>query len=103
MSKRSTGLFPRSGGMVDEALILENGAAKSIYGGAGVHVLAYFSSDATGSVTLTVTGGEDIVITAPTGGGKVLLERGETEMYEVTAIELDNTGLTVGSVQVSLF
>ena len=89
--------------MVDLANVLEAGVSKEVFGGAGVRVLAYFSSDAAGSVTLTVTGADDIVITAPTGGGKVLLERGETEFYAVSAIVLDETNLSAGSVQVSLF
>ena len=100
---QSTGMFPRSGGYVDEALILADGVAKSITGGAGLRVLAYFDAAAAGSITLTVTGGEDIVISAPSGGGKVLLERGAFEMYGVTAVELDETNLSAGSVQVSLF
>lgn len=95
-------MFPRSGGYVDEANILADGVAKAVFGGAGVRVLAYFDAAASGSVTLTVNGADDIVITCPSGGGKVLLERGETEFYGVTEITLDETNLT-GSVQVSLF
>ena len=96
-------MFPRSGGYVDELNILADGVAKPVFGGAGVRVLAYFDAAATGSIALVVTGGEDITVTAPTGGGKVLLERGATEMYGVTAIELDESNLAGGPVQVSLY
>lgn len=95
-------MFPRSGGYVDELNILADGVAKPVFGGAGVRVLAYFDAAASGSVTLTVTGGEDIVITCPSGGGKVLLERGATEMYGVSEITLDETSLT-GTAQISLY
>lgn len=96
-------MFPRKGAYVDELLILSNGVAKEITTGAGLNVLAYFSADAVGSAALTLSNGEVITITAPTGGGKVITSRNEFEVYGVTSVTLDEGNLSSGSVQVSLY
>ena len=36
-------------------------------------------------------------ITAPSGGGKVIVERGRFEVYDVTSVTLDETNLSAGS------
>ena len=96
-------MFPRSGGYVDEALVLENGTTKAISTGAGITVLAYFSSDAVGSVDVTLSNGLVLTLTAPSGGGKILTSRNETEIYGVDEATLDTASLSAGSVQVSLY
>lgn len=100
---RSTGMFPRIGTYVDEALILADGVSKEITAGAGLSVLAYFSSDAVGSATVTLSNGEVITVSAPSGGGKVVTSRNEFEVYGVTTAILDASGISAGSVQVSLY
>lgn len=101
--QQSTGMFPRSGGYVDLATVLVDGVEKTFKHAAGLTVLAYFSSDAVGSVSVALTGGETITVSAPVGGGKVLTSRNETEVYEVTGATLDASGLTAGSAQISLY
>ena len=106
MAAQSTGMMKRQGFLVDEATILVDGVEKKLTGGAkaqGLNLGCYFSSDAVGSVTVSDQSSNVLAtITAPTGGGKVIIERGRFEVYEVTTVTLDETNLT-GSVQVSLF
>jgi len=96
-------MFPKHGAYVDQALILVDGEAKSISAGAGLNVLAFFSADAVGSVTVTLSNSEVITLSAPTGGGKVITSRNAFEVYGVNSATLDEAGLSAGSVQVSLY
>lgn len=100
-------MMKRQGFLVDEATILVDGVAKSLTGGAraqGLHLGCYFSSDAAGSVAVEDQNGLVLAtVTAPTGGGKVIIERGRFEVYDVTSVTLDSALLSAGSVQVSLF
>ena len=96
-------MFPRIGTYTDELLILADGVAKKIDGGIDINVLAYFSSDAVGSVTVTLDTGLVITATSPSGGGKVVTTRNHYETYGATEATLDASGLTAGSAQVSLF
>jgi hypothetical protein len=107
MAAQSTGMMKRQGFLVDEATILANGVAKSLTGGAkaqGLNIGAYFSSDAAGSVSVADQGGTVLAtIAAPSGGGKVIVERGRFEVYDATSVVLDTANLSAGSVQVSLY
>ena len=107
MAAQSTGMMKRQGFLVDEATILTNGVAKSLTGGAksqGLNLGCYFSSDAVGSVSVADQNGAVLAtITAPSGGGKVIIERGRFEVYEATSVVLDTALLSGGSVQVSLY
>ena len=107
MAAQSTGMMKRQGFLVDEATILANGVAKALTGGAkaqGLNLGAYFSSDASGSVSVADQNGAVLAtLTAPSGGGKVIIERGRFEVYEATTVTLDTTNLSAGSVQVSLY
>ena len=100
-------MMKRQGFLVDEATILADGVAKSLTGGAkaqGLNLGCYFSSDASGSVAIADQNAAVIAtITAPSGGGKVIVERGRFEVYDVTSVTLDETNLSAGSVQVSLY
>ena len=100
-------MFPRKGFLVDEATILVDGEAKSLQGGAkaqGLNVAAYFSADAVGSVAINDQDGALVAtLTAPTGGGKVITSRNEFESYSLESVTLDETNLSAGSVQVSLY
>lgn len=107
MAAQSTGMMKRQGFLVDEATILVNGVAMPLTGGAkaqGLNLGCYFSSDAAGSVTVSDQDANVLAtVTSPTGGGKVIIERGRFEVYEATSVTLDTAGLTGGSVQVSLY
>lgn len=96
-------MFPKHGAYVDQALILADGVSKSISCGGGLNVLAFFSAAAAGSVTVTLSNGEVITLSAPSGGGKVATTRNAYEVYGVNTAVLDEAGLTAGSVQVSLY
>ncbi len=100
-------MMKRQGFLVDEATILANGVAKSLTGGAkaqGLNLGCYFNTAATGSVTVADQNGTVLAtITAPSGGGKVIVERGRFEVYDVTSVVLDDSGLSAGAVQVSLY
>ncbi len=107
MAAQSTGMMKRQGFLVDEATILVNGTPKALTGGAksqGLNLGCYFSSDASGSVSVADQNGAVLAtITAPSGGGKVIIERGRFEVYEATTVTLDTASLSAGSVQVSLY
>ena len=107
MAAQSTGMHKRFGFLVDQATILVNGVAMPLTGGAkaqGLNLGCYFSSDAAGSVTVADQNGAVLAtVTAPAGGGKMVIERGRFEVYEATEVTLDTAGLTAGSVQASLF
>lgn len=100
-------MFPRQGFLVDEATILVNGVAKSLTGGAksqGVNLGCYFSSDAVGTIEVADQNAKVLAtIAAPSGGGKVIIERGRFEVYDSTSVTLSTVGLSAGSVQVSLY
>lgn len=112
MTARSTGIFPRKAGWVDEATLLpadgSNLAVPNLRHYGEVYFLAFFSADAVGSVVIEKADGTDLVtITAPAGGGRRLLMRDGFEIGQlfgdVETIKLNDAGLTAGTVQVSVF
>ena len=105
---RSTGLFPRKAAFVDSATILTAGAAAFPVpvGVDELCIVAYFSSNAAGYAKITDQSDNLIAtLTAPSGGGMVLVERSGYELAKlgVTGLKLVTaTFLTAGTVQVSL-
>jgi hypothetical protein len=109
MAHRSTGLFPRKAAYVDAATILTAGSSTAFAIPVGIDelcVVAYFSSDAAGYAKLNDQDGNLLAtLTAPSGGGKVQIERSGYELAKmgVTGLKLVTaTFLTAGAVQVSL-
>ena len=100
-------MHKRQGFLVDEATILDNGVAMPLTGGAkaqGLNIGFYFSANAAGTVVILDNNGAILAsVVAPTGGGKVIIERGRFEVYDVTSVTMDSTGLTAGTVQASLY
>lgn len=111
MAARSSGIFPRKGAHVDAQTIIPTSApleVPNLRHSDTVTFLAFFSADATGSVVVREVGGATLVtLTAPSGGGRALVERSGWEIGQVhgdvTSIERVNTGLTAGTAQVSVF
>lgn len=107
-------MFPRKAGWVDAQNILANGVAKKVVNlqhSGEVTFLAYFSTDAVGSVTVTTSNGY-VVELAATGERelKVMAIRSGYEIGDMTVggtidaeLTLDTSGLTAGTVQVSVF
>ena len=109
MAHRSSGLFPRKAAYVDAATILTAGSSTAFaipVGADDIEVVAYFSSDAAGYAKLNDQDGNLLAtLTAPSGGGKVQIERSGYELSKmgVTGLKLVTaTFLTAGTVQVSL-
>jgi hypothetical protein len=109
MAHRSTGLFPRKAAYVDAATILTAGSSTAFAIPTGVDslgIVAYFSSTAAGYAKITDQSDNLLAtITAPSGGGMVLIERSGFELAKlgVTGLKLVTaTFLTAGTVQVSL-
>lgn len=110
MGARSTGMFPRYATWVDEETLLVDGVAKTVpnlHHSAEVHFVCYFSADAAGSATVTLDNGY-VVDFAPTDlrnpdGLKVVKVRAGYEIGDATVATLDASGITTGTVQVSIF
>lgn len=106
MGARSSGMFPIKGAWVDEATTLPSDgsalAVPNLHHSAEVTFVAFFSSAAAGSVSVTA-GSTVITLAAPSGGGKVFAVRSGIELGDVTAVALDSTNLTAGTVKVALF
>lgn len=114
MGARSSGIFPIRAAWVDSELLLANGVAKKVTNlmhNDNVTFLGYFSENAVGSVTVTTSNG--YVVTLQADGPrnrKVIATRSGFELGDLTAagtqpaeVMLDTSGLSQGSVQVSLF
>ena len=128
-SHQSTGLHPRRAAWVDTATILPavtshattaslgTGLRVSLNHNEDVSFVAYFSATATGSVKIQTSVDDSTyttlaVLTAPSGGGRVLITRDGVELPAGTiyarVASSDFAGspastLTAGAVQVSLF
>lgn len=107
MAARSSGMFPRKAAWVDAAtLIPANGDALTVPNlmhSGEVTVIAYFSNDAVGSVEVTL-GSEVITLDASAQRDrKVMKVRSGYELGAVTSVTQDQTGLTAGTCQVSIF
>ena len=114
MGARSSGMFPIRAAWVDAELLLANGVAKKVTNlmhNDTVSFLGYFSEDAVGSVTVTTSNGYVVTLAADgPRNRKVIATRSGFELGDLTAggtqdaeVTLDTSGLSAGSVQVSLF
>ena len=99
-------MFPRKVAFVDAATTftgseLAIGSNLKHYG--EVTAVAYFSADAVGSVTVSAKGG-DVLFTLPAAAGaKTQRTIAGFQLGDIDTLTLDETGLTAGSVQVSIF
>jgi len=107
-SARSSGIFPKKAAWVDlettfpaDATLI---AVPNLQHSDLVTFVAYFSATAVGSVVVQRPDNSVIAtLTAPAGGGKVIVARGGLEIGSVTSVKLIRTGLTAGTARVSLF
>ena len=107
MAARSSGMFPRKAAWVDAATIIPaDGSALTVpdlQHSGEVTLIAYFSSDAVGSVDVTL-GSETITLAAADQrNSKVMKVRSGYELGSVTEATQDQASLSAGSAQVSIF
>ena len=107
MAARSSGMFPRKAAWVDaETLIPADGSALTVpdlQHSGEVTLIAYFSADAVGSVEVTL-GTETVTLAAADQRDrKVMKVRSGYELGSVTSVSQDQSGLSAGTAQVSLF
>ena len=107
MAARSSGMFPRTAAWVDsETIIPADGTALTVpdlQHSGEVTLIAYFSSDAVGSVEVTL--GTEVVTLAAADqrDRKVMKIRSGYELGSVTSVTQDQSGLSAGTAQVSIF
>ena len=107
MAARSSGMFPRKAAWVDAATIIPaDGSALTVpdlQHSGEVTLIAYFSSDAVGSVDVTL-GSETITLAAADQrNSKVMKVRSGYELGSVTEATQDQAALSAGYAQVSIF
>ena len=107
MAARSSGMFPIRAAWVDaETIIPADGSALTVpdlQHSGEVNIVAYFSSDAVGSVTVTL-GTETVTLAAADQrNSKVIKVRSGYELGSVTEVTADYASLSAGTAQVSIF
>ena len=107
MGARSSGMFPRKAAWVDAATIIPaDGSSLTVPNlkhSGEVTIVAFFSSDAVGSVAVTL-GSETVTLAASDERlGKVIKVRSGYELGDVTEVSQDQASLSAGTAQVSIF
>lgn len=107
-SARSSGMFPKQAAWVDLETTFPANAdlmeVPNLQHSGLVSFVAYFSANAVGTVAIQRADNSPVCsLTAPAGGGKVIVQRSGIEIGTLTQIKCVRTGLTAGTAQVSLF
>ena len=107
MGARSSGMFPRKGVWIDaETIIPADGSTLTVPNlkhSGEVTVVAFFSADAVGSVTVDLGGTAVTLAAADQRDSKVIKVRSGYERGDVTEVTQDQASLSAGSAQVSIF
>ena len=107
MGARSSGMFPRKGVWIDaETIIPADGSALTVpdlQHSGEVTIVAFFSADAVGSVTVDLDGTAVVLAAADQKDLKVIKVRSGYELGSVTEVTQDQASLSAGTAQVSIF
>ena len=107
MAARSSGMFPRKAAWVDaETIIPADGSALTVpdlQHSGEVTIIAYFSADAVGSVSVDLGGTTVTLAAADQRDRKVIKVRSGYELGSVTSVTQDQASLSAGTAQVSIF
>lgn len=107
MAARSSGMFPVRAAWVDaETIIPAGGSALTVPDlqfSSEVTIVAFFSADAVGSVTVDLGGTAVVLAASDQKDQKVIKVRSGYELGSVTSVTQDQASLSAGTAQVSIF